>query len=527
MDYGIFTLLPAALAIGLAFWTRSVLVSLLVAVVVGAIMIVGGNPLDGFVSALSDYLFAKLGDPYNASIALMMFLVGVFATLLERGGGATALLLSVRDKVRTSRQGQVTTWFGGMLIWFSDSSNAVILGPIVRPVTDKVRVSREKLAYLLDATAATVPSLLPITAWGAFILGILAEVLPEGTSGMSTFLSSVPYHLYTIGAILLVLLIAWTGWDFGPMRKAEQRARTTGQVSLREDIAGAVSEEELPEDARPSIWGMVVPVLALVATLFFFLWYTGSREEHDGFLDALLGGDTMVGLVAAFLVGSLVATVYAVRARAIRLADVIPTWLDGCRSMVEVVLILVLAWSIGGITTDIGAPDYIVGLTGGELSPAVVYLLIFVTACLIAFATGSSWGTFAIVLPIAVPVALGTGVVLAPAIGAGIAGAVFGDHCSPISDTTILASFGAGCDHLDHVRTQIPYALAVAGAAAGGYVVAGLTQNALASLGVTLALMVLVVFVLSRWDRARHPDQVTHDEEVSPADSGTARVDTA
>ena len=179
MSFGVLSLLPPLLAIGLSFWTRNVLLSLFVAVFVGATMISGYNPAEGFVSSLRDYLFAKLGDPDNASIALMMLLVGVFSIMLERGGAATALLTAVRDRVKNPRQGQIMTWIGGMLIWFSDSSNAVILGPIVRPVTDKVRVSREKLAYLLDATAATVPSLLPITAWGAFILGILAETLPK------------------------------------------------------------------------------------------------------------------------------------------------------------------------------------------------------------------------------------------------------------------------------------------------------------------------------------------------------------
>lgn len=517
MDFGIFTLLPAALAIVLAFWSRNVILALFVAVLVGAIMLAGGNPLDGFVSGLSDYLFAKLGDSYNASIVLMMFLVGVFALVLERGGAATALLRTVRDRVSNPRQGQVMTWVGGMLIWFSDSSNAVVLGPIVRPVTDRVRISREKLAYLLDATSATIPSILPITAWGAFILGILAEVLPEGTSGMSAFIASIPYHLYTIGAILLVLLIALTGWDFGPMRKAEQRARSTGQLSLRHEVEAdaAPEQDELPEGAHPSVGGMVVPVIALIVTLFFFLWYTGSRESDGGVLDAVLGGNTMVALVSAFLVGCIVATVFAWRAGTIRGREAVTDlWLDGSRSMVEVVIILVLAWSIGGITTDLGAPEYIVGLTGGDLSPGVVYLLIFFAACLIAFATGSSWGTFAIVLPIAIPVAAATGVVLAPAIGAAIAGGVFGDHCSPISDTTILASFGAGCDHLDHVRTQVPYALSVAVAAGVGYVVAGLTESAVLALVVTLVLMVLIVFGLSRWDRSRHPDQVGHDEDM-------------
>ena len=220
------------------------------------------------------------------------------------------------------------TWIGGLLIWFSDASNAVVLGPIVRPVTDRVRVSREKLAYLLDATAATVPSLLPITAWGAFILGILAEALPEGTSGMSAFISSIPYHLYTIGAILLVLLIALTGWDFGPMRRAEQRARTTGQV-LSPGRAGhtdPANDHVVPDGARPTVWGMVVPVIVLIVALF----------------------STMVGLVSGFLWASVAATIFAVRAGAIRSSQIAATWMDGFRSMIEVVLILVLAWAHRG-----------------------------------------------------------------------------------------------------------------------------------------------------------------------------------
>lgn len=515
-DFGIFSLLPPVLAIGLAFWSRSVIVGLSVAVFVGATMLAGYNPVDGLVSMMTDYLFVKLGDPYNASIVLMMLLVGVFSTLLERGGAAQALLLAVRERVRTSSQGQLVTWFGGMLIWFSDSSNAVILGPIVRPVTDRVRISREKLAYLLDATSASIPSLLPITAWGAYIVGIIAESLPAGQTPISAFVSSIPFHLYTIAAILLVLVIAVTGWDFGPMRVAEQRARTTGKVSSR-DVASddTLAVYDIPDGARPSVWGMVVPVLVLVSCLLGTLLYTGSREEYDGILGALLQGDTMAGLVIAFLTASIVATVFAVRAGAVARSDIASTWIDGARSMVEVILILVLAWSIGGITTDVGAPQFIVQLVQGDLNPGVVYVLIFLAACATAFATGSSWGTFAIILPIAIPVALGTGVPIAPALGAAVAGGVFGDHCSPISDTTVLASFGASCDHLEHVRTQVPYALLAAVGAIAGYSVAGFVTNPVVPLLVTLAVMLVLLFGVSRWSQARHPTAVNHRTPVA------------
>lgn len=494
MEFGVLALLPPLLAIGLSYWTRNVLLSLLIAVFVGATMLAGYNPVDGYISTLRDYLFAKLGDTDNASIALMMLLVGVFSVLLERGGAAAALLTAVRDRVTNPRQGQVMTWIGGLLIWFSDASNAVVLGPIVRPVTDRVRVSREKLAYLLDATAATVPSLLPITAWGAFILGILSQSLPEGVAPMQAFLSAVPFHLYTIAALLLVLLFAVTGWDFGPMRRAEQRARTTGQV-LSPGRAGhtdPANDHVVPDGARPTVWGMVVPVIVLIVALF----------------------STMVGLVSGFLWASVAATIFAVRAGAIRSSQIAATWMDGFRSMIEVVLILVLAWAIGAVTKDVGAPEFIVQLARADMNPSLVYVLVFLAACGIAFATGSSWSTFAIILPIAIPVAAATGVDIAPAIGAAIAGGVFGDHCSPISDTTILASFGAGCDHLEHVRTQMPYAVVAAAAALIGYVFAGLTSNALLALAVTLSLMTVFVFALNRLDRIRHPNQVEHTADT-------------
>ncbi len=494
MEFGVLALLPPLLAIGLSYWTRNVLLSLLIAVFVGATMLAGYNPVDGYISTLRDYLFAKLGDTDNASIALMMLLVGVFSVLLERGGAAAALLTAVRDRVTNPRQGQVMTWIGGLLIWFSDASNAVVLGPIVRPVTDRVRVSREKLAYLLDATAATVPSLLPITAWGAFILGILSQSLPEGVAPMQAFLSAVPFHLYTIAALLLVLLFAVTGWDFGPMRRAEQRARTTGQV-LSPGRAGhtdPANDHVVPDGARPTVWGMVVPVIVLIVALF----------------------STMVGLVSGFLWASVAATIFAVRAGAIRSSQIAATWMDGFRSMIEVVLILVLAWAIGAVTKDVGAPEFIVQLARADMNPSLVYVLVFLAACGIAFATGSSWSTFAIILPIAIPVAAATGVDIAPAIGAAIAGGVFGDHCSPISDTTILASFGAGCDHLEHVRTQMPYAVVAAAAALIGYVFAGLTSNALLALAVTLSLMAVFVFALNRLDRIRHPNQVEHTADT-------------
>lgn len=499
-DFGILSLLPPILAIVLAFITKNVLFSLFSGVFIGATMIAGWNPITGFLGAIGNYIIPNMGDSWNAGVILMTLFVGVFSIMLERGGGAVAFGKKMENKIHTRKQGQIAAWTGGMMIFFSDSSNSVIVGPILKTITDRLKISREKLAYICDSTASTVPVLIPVTAWGALIMGIMRDFFPDGTNMMSIFVKSIPFNLYSITAIMMVLYIAITGWDFGSMRKAEKRAYEEGKLSSdHSNVKDDDNQIFMPKDAKPTIWDMLIPLIVLITTLFgVFLWTGGYPEK--GFIEAISNSNTNLGLAVAFLVSSAVASIMAKRSKVMTLKQIEKTWLSGFSRMVEAILILILSWSIGSVTKDVGTAGFIVKATKGLLTPGVMFITIFITASITSFSTGTSWGTFAIFLPIAIPLALENGISIYPAIGASLAGGLFGDHSSPISDSTILASLGASCDHMDHVKTQMPYAIVVAISSVFGYAVAAFTNNGFLSLATSLFFMMIITFGLHKLD---------------------------
>lgn len=498
--FGILSLLPPLLAIVLAFISRNVLLSLFCGVLLGSTMAAGWNPIVGLVDSIGKYIIPSMGDSWNASVILMTLFVGVFSALLERGGGAIAFGKSMEKHIHTRKQAQLSSWLGGILIFFSDSSNSVLVGPILKPVTDRLKVSREKLAYICDSTASSVPLLLPITAWGAFIMGIYKDSFPADTNLISVFVKSTPFNLYTIAAIILVAVIALTGWDFGPMRKAEERARREGKVLA--DGASPLKKEldiKISDDAKPTIWDMIIPLITLIVTLFgIFLWTGGFPEK--GFIEAISNANTMLGLSVSFFVAAIVASIMSRRSGVLNGKNLTKTWTDGFSQMMEAILILILSWAIGSVTKEIGTAAYIVEVTKGVITPGIMFVTIFISACITAFATGTSWGTFAIFLPIAVPLALASNISVYPAIGAALAGGLFGDHCSPISDSTILASLGASSDHMDHVKTQLPYAISAAVASVFGYIATAITNSGIISIVVTLIVMIAIVYVMHKID---------------------------
>ncbi len=503
MNFGILSILPPLLAIVLAFITRNVLLSLIAAVFVGATML-AGNPLVGFVDVFGNYMIPNIGDSWNAGVIAMTLFVGCFSVMLERGGGAWAFGQAVKDKIKTPRQGQISGWIGGLMIFFSDSSNSVIVGPILRAVTDRLKISREKLAYICDSTASSVPLLLPITGWGALVMGIYKDQFPEGTNLVEIFVKSVPFNHYTIAIIIMVLVIAVTGWDFGPMRRAELRAKKYGKVLADDAHVKKMEEFVLKEGAHPTAWGLIIPLVVLIGTLFITMYYTGPKG--DGFMNAITNSETMLCLTVAFFSASLVGVLIAMKDKVLTAKEAYQVFVDGFQQMIEAIMILIFAWCIGGVTSDVGAASYIVEATSGFMTPGIMFLALFITACITSFATGSSWGSFAIFLPIAIPLALANDVSVYPAIGAALAGSLFGDHCSPISDSTILASLGASCDHLAHVKTQLPYALLAAVASLIGYVAAAITMNGVVSLVITLICMVVFLFFMHKLDVKKHPD---------------------
>lgn len=504
VDFGLLSLLPPLLAIILAFVTKNVLLSLFAACFVGATML-ASNPIVGFVDVFGKYMIPKISDPWNAGVIAMTLFVGCFSVMLERSGGAWAFGQAVKNKVKTPKQGQIAGWIGGLIIFFSDSSNSVIVGPIMRTVTDRLKISREKLAYICDSTASSVPLLLPITGWGALVMGIMKESLPQDTNLVETFIKSVPFNHYTIVIIIMVLAIAVTGWDFGPMRKAELRAQKLGQLYSKDAHISESEKFVKDEISNPSPWGLIIPIIVLITTLFACMYYTGPKGK--GFMNTISNSNTMLSLTVAFFSASLIGVIMGINCKALDYKGGYKVFIDGFQQMIEAILILIFAWCIGAVTSDVGAAHFIVEATHSFMTPGIMFISLFLTACVTSFATGSSWGSFAIFLPIAIPLALANDVSVYPAIGAALAGSLFGDHCSPISDSTVLASLGAACDHLAHVKTQLPYAITSAIASLIGYVVAAFTMNGIVSIIVSIISMIVLLFILNRYDLRKNPEE--------------------
>ena len=497
---GILSLLPPILAIILAFTTKQVMVSLFAAIWVGATMVYGWNPVTGLMGAFSDFIFPAIGNTDNSPVLVMTVFCGSFSYLLENGGGAKVFAETLASKVKGRKGAQILTAVGGTVIFFSDSTNPVLIGPVFKPLTDKMLVSREKLAYIVDSTSATMPSMFFFTAWGAYILTIVAQQLTyigDTTNAVIAFNQAVPFMFYTIGAVLMVYFIGITGFDYGPMAAAEKRAAEEGKVVADEHVTDRlIRKVVIPEGATPHLSSMVVPLVTLVVCIFAGLLYTGGFPERN-VIDALANCSTMKSLVTAFFVATVVAAIYTIKDKVYTVTESITAIMAGITQMMEACVILTLAWSIGSVCKAVGTTAYVISITESWLTPAMMFIVLFVVSAFTAFCTGTSWGTFSIYLPISIPLAAAIGAPIAPAIGLVISGGIFGDHCSPISDTTVLSSIGSSCDHIAHVGTQLVYALTVAACAAVAYLFVGLTFE---SLGLYVAAAIgIVITVLGSW----------------------------
>jgi len=492
IDYGFLSLLPPLFAIVLCFITKQVLASLFIGIWIGSTILTGWNPLSGVTQTLG-YVVDSAADSWNATILLFDFVVGGLIGLIYLSGGAQAFVRDVTKKVKNSRGGQFAAWLFGLVIFFDDYANTAIVGNAFRPVTDKLGISREKFSYIVDSTAAPVASLALISTWVGYEVGLIGDAI-EGTAITMTpytvFLNSIPYRFYSIFAIVLVLSIALSQRDYGPMLKAEYRARTTGKLFAdgASPLSGG-SQLKVLKDAPQKSINMVVPIVVLFFVSIFGMWYTGGGTSAESFTAAISDADAMTALLwgAVFAV---IVSIFLYKAQGIgTLADMMDAFVDGAKMMVLANLILISAWSIGSVCSDIGTAAYVVNAVEGIISPFLLPVVIFLVCNVISFSTGTSWGTMAIAMPIAIPLAIALDVNLPLAISAVLTGSVMGDHCSPLSDTTIMSSMFSGSDHIDHVRTQIPYALTAAAVAVLGYLVAGTGM----SVGLVLILGILVM----------------------------------
>ena len=499
-SYGFLSLLPPLTAIVLCFITKQVLASLFIGIWVGATILTGWNPLAGVTQTLG-YLVENTADSWNATILLFDFVIGGLIGLIYLSGGAQAFVKSVTEKVKDPRGGQFTAWLFGLIIFFDDYANTAIVGNAFRPVTDKLGISREKFSYIVDSTAAPVASLALISTWIGYEVGLIGDAI-EGTSvsltPYSIFLQSIPYRFYSIFAIILVLAIALSQRDFGPMLKAEHRTRTTGKVFAdgASPLSGGSTLKVLENVPRKTM-NMVVPIIVLVVVSIFGMWWTGGGSSAESFTTAIADADAMTALLwgAAFAV---IIALIMYKAQGIgTLADMMDAFIDGAKMMVLANLILISAWSIGSVCDSIGTAPYVVNAAKGVISPVLLPMIMFLICNVISFSTGTSWGTMAIAMPIAIPLSLALGVPLPLGISAVLTGSVMGDHCSPLSDTTIMSSMFSGSDHIDHVKTQIPYALTAAGVAILGYILAGTGMSVGLVLPLGLILVVALLYLFS------------------------------
>ena len=465
---GWISLLPTVLAIVLAIWSRQVYVSLAAGIWIGYTILEGWNPLTGIATAIEQTV-AVLGDPGNAKVILFTLVIGAMIATLEAAGGVRGFLRWIEGNrwVTDGRRAQFLAWIIGIVIFIESNITVLVAGAVSRPLFDRFRISRERLAYIVDSTSAPICILIPLNAWGALNLGILNELGVENALGV--FIAAIPVNFYALIAFLLAgASILWK-IDIGPMKRAEKRA-AEGQV-LWPNAQPMVDETVLSPTPvgriAPRARNMLVPIAVMVLTMPLGLYVTGGGSMLEG------SGSTSV--LWAVLAGLASAWFLLLIQRGANLDELTRTGLKGAGGLMPLALILLLALALGSVARTLGAGEYVAQVTEGVLPPMLFLPLVFLVAGGIAFSIGSSWGTFAIMLPIAVPVAETLGMPLAPFVAAALSGGIFGDHSSPISDTTIISSMAAATDHIDHVRTQLPYALLAGGAAAVCFAVLGAT----------------------------------------------------
>ena len=493
---GWFSILPPLIAIALALIFHEVVSSLFVGVWLGCLFVAGYNPFAAVLMTIDRFVRPALADSSHAAIVLFSLLLGGMVGIMSRTGGTRAIVEALTPLATSRRRGQFATWLAGLAIFFDDYANTLIVGNTMRPLTDRLKISREKLAYIVDSTAAPVAVLVFVSTWVGFEISLIGDGLRLAAeqnpgdpalaqsllsaSPFSVFLHTIPFLFYPLLAVFTVALLAWTGRDFGPMLAAERRA-SAGAGLYRNGAQLAADTEGDIQEAPPGTplrwWNGGLPVITVVVTVVIGLLYTGAQAVPEGdphTLQNILGNaDPFNTLLWGSLLGCIMGIVLAVGQRILSLSQAVAAMVGGMRAMMLAMIILVLAWSLGEVTNAVGTASFLSSALSDRMPIQLLPVSVFVIAAGISFATGTSWGTMAILLPLAISlsVALGGAIsfdggahytVLLGAISSVMAGSIFGDHCSPISDTTVLSSMASGCDHVDHVRTQLPYALVVA-----------------------------------------------------------------
>jgi len=480
---GWLSIVPPLLAILLALILRQVIVSLSIGIFSGALIYYGFNPFTAFLRFADTIMMGVLVDRDHMFIIVFTLLIGGVVGVISKNGGTTGLAQQITKLAKTSKSGMIASWLMGVVIFFDDYANSLIIGNMMRPITDKLKISREKLAYIVDSTAAPVASVVIISTWIGYEVGLIDEglkIIGSDQNAYDVFISSIPFSFYPLAAIFFVFLTSFMQRDFGPMFKAEKRARTTGEVERESSETGQLIDmyENLYKGEDANWLNGAIPILIILFGTIAGLFYTGmyslgSENITDYSLQNIINhADAYSSLLWASLAASIVALLMSFSQKILSLQNSISAWEKGIKSMFAAVLILVFAWAISGITNDLKTADYVISLLSDSIDPRLLPTFVFLICAVIGFATGTSWGTMAIVMPIVIPLTYKVGldfnlppndlqIIMYGVIRSVLAGSVFGDHCSPIADTTILSSLASKCNHIDHVRTQLPYALLV------------------------------------------------------------------
>lgn len=500
----LWSLLPPVIAIGLALITKEVYSSLFIGILTGGIVyaVSTASGFEGmFTTVIQDGLIANLADSYNVGILVFLVVLGIIVVLMNKAGGSRAYGEWAAAHIKSRKGAALSTFLLGVLIFVDDYFNCLTVGSVMRPVTDKHKVSRAKLAYLIDATAAPICIIAPISSWAAAVSGTV-----EGVNGISLFISTIPYNLYALLTILMVIFLAVSDMDYGPMKKHEINARNGDLFTTRSKV---YEDDDQPTHTRGKVIDLILPVAVLIVLCVLGMIYTGGFFSGTDFVDAFANCDAAYGLSLGSVAALIVVMIYFMLRKVLTFTECMDSVAAGFKQMVPAILILTFAWTLKTMTNHLEAGVFVSGLVKSATAISILLpLILFVVAIGLAFATGTSWGTFGILIPIVTSVfsaelanVAETGEIpqmVIVCISACLAGAVCGDHCSPISDTTIMASTGAQCDHVNHVSTQLPYAMTVAAVCAVGYLISGFIQNVFVVLGISMVLMLGTLFFI-RW----------------------------
>ena len=487
------SLLPPIVAIALALITKEVYSSLIIGIIVGGLIYAGGNFETTITHVITDGFVANVADSYNMGIIIFLILLGALVSMMNKAGGSAAFGRWATKHIKSRVGAQLATIALGVLIFIDDYFNCLTVGSVMRPVADSHKVSRAKLSYLIDATAAPICIIAPISSWAAAVAGFARSAGAE--NGIKLFIQAIPYNFYALLTIVMMIFIALMKFDYGPMKKHEDNAKEKGDLftsGTRQAI------EEMEANPKGKVIDLIFPVFVLIVCCVIGMIYSGGFFSGESFIDSFSNSDASVGLAYGAAVTTIITVIYYLCRRVLKFKDLMESLPEGFKAMVPAIMILACAWTLKAMTDSLGAKIFIAQLIEGSAGAfqSLLPAIIFVIAVGLSFATGTSWGTFGILIPIVLSVFGAGQPITIVAISACMAGAVCGDHCSPISDTTIMASAGAQCDHINHVSTQLPYALTVAGVSTVSYVLAGFIPNWYIVLPISIVLMIGTLFVI-------------------------------